>query len=1002
MGRDVTVTATVTPGASSGDQWNVAGIGIIADNDNFWHLALVESPLSDGRKHAAELCEMHNDVWLGQNQKGATLTAVPGVGGFNWTAGVAYQFRLTVTPQEITGEIREGGLIRYSATYKFDAPAVTYGRPMIDCSGVAAQISQVSAEISSTVPDQKSTTTIPPFSWASDSLPGGRPTGYFHVQTIDGISWLVDPKGRLCFSAGTDHVVYQGNFSEKLGYSPYERIVAAKYPSEQAWALAQRKRLISWGFNTAGTGSSKSMFHAGLTHTQFLAFGSSFSTIANVVPKTTWTGFPDVFDARFAAFCNMRAMQICDPEKNDPWLLGYFCDNELEWYGKAPNYSVVGLAYGAWLHDGNAACKQALVAIARKTYAGNIADFNADFGTSYATFDDFLAGTTPGVAKTDKAKSVLEAFVSEVADRYFDVTTAAIRQHDPNHMVLGARFAGQAPNSAWIAAGRTCDIVSVNIYPRVDVETQSSPQLVKLLHDTHELCNKPMAVTEWSFPALDAVDSTGMKIPSVHGAGMRVDTQEQKALCYQVMQRILSSTPFMVGSEYFMYIDEPATGISATFPEDSNYGLVNEADTPYAVLTRAATRINATIVAVHAGRCARLSATAHDDSVVVRNDGRVGAKTPIAIWINGVRSDRTVYLAPGGSFTLSGAQVKRDGDEGAYVHVECDPDRTVAQTATQTQSADLVLRPTAHKLGQHAVVVWNPSPVSISGAVVHPDGGGESVRVDSLPSFGERTLWEPAKVAASKWPSTVSFTKTTQGGYVIDNGVLRLTKNQDTGTIFDTVELMGNGAPIDLGAYVPLVNMSTDSGPRWVRPDHVTDVKVVGQDADTLVVDVTAEHVAGDTAGFRCAYRIEVMAGEPCFESRILWIENTNRTPLGCLRYFHYTPSAFAAESVTSAHTNYYMSAGSWRSPSLGVEYGVAPLANDGRMDFGFYKDETGGEHPDCDREIDTVLKPEEKWQPSQPEPTVLIGGLKEQQAGTTEFPALARKMQVTLGVMAR
>jgi hypothetical protein len=32
-----------------------------------------------------------------------------------------------------------------------------------------------------------------------------------------------------------------------------------------------------------------------------------------------------------------------------------------------------------------------------------------------------------------------------VAEKYFSVCAAAIRKHDPNHMILGCRFAGSAP-----------------------------------------------------------------------------------------------------------------------------------------------------------------------------------------------------------------------------------------------------------------------------------------------------------------------------------------------------------------------------------------------------------------------------------------------------------------------------------------------------------------------------------------------------------------------------
>ncbi|MDR3706880.1 MAG: hypothetical protein P4L33_01155 [Capsulimonadaceae bacterium] len=1020
MGRDVTFTANVTPRASIGSQWKIAGIGVIVDKENFWHLALVESPESAGRKHAAELTEMRDAGWLGQFQPGAKLSQLPTIGGFDWKAGITYQFRITVSGDQITGEIREGNIVRYRTGYKFDAPAVKYGRPMITCIGMNMRVQNATADIASPVADPKIVSNIPPFNWTSDSLPGGRATGFFHVQTISGIDWLVDPKGRLCFSTGTDHITFHGHHSETLGYAPYARIAAAKYGTEAAWAAAQQKRLLSWGFNVAGTGSSKSMFYGGLAHTQFLAFGSQFPAIANIVPKTTWTGFPDVFDPRFVPFCNQRAREVCKPEENDPWLLGYFIDNELEWYGKAPFYNVDGLAYGAWQYDGTHACKQKLVATIRQAYGDNIAAVNTDFGTNYASYDELMKAGAPGRPSTDKAKATLDAYVKEVADRYFDVTTAAIRAHDPNHMVIGCRFAGQAPEPCWKAAGRTCDIVTVNIYPRINIEQQNSPELVTKLQEYHALCNKPMAVTEWSFPALDAVDSTGMKIPSVHGAGMRVDTQAQKALCYQVMQRILSATPFVVGSHYFMYIDEPATGISSTFPEDSNYGLIAESDAPYPVVTAAAKRINATIVAVHAGHCARLSATAHGDHIVVANSGTVAAKAPIVIWVNGVRSERIVNLPAGGSFTYWAKQATLSPIEGAYIRIEVDPGRTVAQAATETQSADIVVKPQATKFAigmlrkgltahnvpvtnqpLHPVVVWNPSPVALSNVTVRPDTGGASVHVDKLDAYGSQTLWLTKDAPAPPAAGTVRFTRTDKGGYTIDNGILRLTKDQDTGAIFDSVALAGNGEPTVLGEYWPLLNLNTAKGLAWIRANRIMDVKVVYQDASAISLDITAQHDAAGDPGFRCAYRVDVAAGDPCFSSRVLWIENTNASPLECPRYYHYTPSAFASDSISQTPTNYWATVAVWRSPSKRIEYGTAPASRDGLLEASFWKDDKGGEHPDCSRKIYLTLKPGEKWQPSTPEPAALIGGLREQRTGEVEFRALAQELRARLAARA-
>jgi len=304
------------------------------------------------------------------------------------------------------------------------------------------------------------------------------------------------------------------------------------------------------------------------------------------VTKTTWTGWPDVFDPRFQAFCEKRARERAQPD--DPWLLGYFLDNELEWFGKG--HEPWGIAADASTLPAAAAGKQALAASLRKSYHDDLAALNADFGAGYAKFDDLLASTRRLQPKSQRGQEALSRFVAEAATRYFTITTAAIRHIDRKHLLLGCRFAHDAPDAAWQQAGATCDVVSVNVYPRIDLFKQETIGLEKHLRRGFERCGKPLMLTEWGFPALDASDSRGKPLPSQHGAGMRVDNQQQRAACYAILQRDLFRLPFMVGSHYFMWVDEPAEGISKSFPEDSNYGLVSESDTPYPLLTAAATR----------------------------------------------------------------------------------------------------------------------------------------------------------------------------------------------------------------------------------------------------------------------------------------------------------------------------------------------------------------------------------------------------------------------------
>lgn len=432
--------------------------------------------------------------------------------------------------------------------------------------------------------------TPPPYAGPACELFTAKATGFFRVEERDGRWWYIDPNGRPFYLVGTDHVRYDGHWCEKLGHAPYGRVAKAKYGDEQKWGDATLARLKAWGFNALTAGNSESLRHRGLPHLHFATFGSDFAGHNDLSPKTTWTGFPNVWSPDWPDHCDRMAARICAPRKDDPWLIGYFLDNELEWYGKI--HREEGLFDEAWKKPATHTAKQAWVQFVKARCDGRIANLNAALKTSFPDFIALSMDTNPRPIETPEHRELAKAWVRETADRYFLGCVEAIRRHDPNHLVVGCRFAGRAPG-IWDIAGKWCDVVSLNIYPMIDVERGVPRDVVDFIDTCQREAKKPLMLTEWSFPALDA------GLPSRHGAGMRVDTQEQRAKCFSHFQDLLFRLPYMVGSSYFMYLDEPALGISSTFPEDSNYGLIDGNDEPYPQITAAATKLNAEACARH-------------------------------------------------------------------------------------------------------------------------------------------------------------------------------------------------------------------------------------------------------------------------------------------------------------------------------------------------------------------------------------------------------------------
>ncbi len=636
FGKLHSTEAVLTCRQKTGEQWKIAGVVIYQNAENYWHFALVEQPDDMGGKHFVELVEMYNGNWWSQGLNPTKLSPTDYYGGnFSWEYNHSYRLKLQMDTERITGILEElDGTIRVKLGYRFDNQAVTYGKPGLDNGGFQTVFQSFRARVGEEVKLPK-TNQFPPYQSLGSKAVKGKATGYFHVEERDKTWWVIDPAGNSYYIAGTDHVNYNAHWCEKLGYAPYHRNCEQIYGGEAKWAASATDRLKSWGFNTLGTGSSSSTRYRGLPYLVNLNLGTTFSATDYITPKTTWTGFPNVFSPRFPVYCDKMARMLCEPYKDDPWLVGYFLDNELEWF---PNTSA-GIFPDTFELPADNSAKQALVNFLKQRYAG-INDFNKAWNTGIKDFPDILKLRQVPGSTSERAKADQRDFVRQVAGKYFAITTAAIRKYDPNHLILGCRFAGQSPD-IWDIAGKYSDIVSVNCYRTLDLERGVMTDGFETeLKQWYREAKRPLMITEWSFPALDA------GLPCRHGAGQRVPTQPDRAFAFAVFQKLLFTTPFIVGSDYFMWVDQPALGISSVFPEDSNYGLVDEQDRSYPQLTQMAAELNPLVYDFHNHNTPDISISAGKtgNTLLAGNSGNNDTSGTVNLWIDGKQTTQQLKL----------------------------------------------------------------------------------------------------------------------------------------------------------------------------------------------------------------------------------------------------------------------------------------------------------------------------------------------------------------------
>jgi hypothetical protein len=346
-------------------------------------------------------------------------------------------------------------------------------------------------------------------SWDFDDYGGWRKlqgvkTGFFHTQKIAGRWWLVSPEGNVFFSKGVNSV-----------HPPQAKGFAAGGAAKAAGFLHD------WGMNTAGCWSDPDL-------TKEHVAVAIRARITGAHDKE----FPDVFDPRWTAELEAAAAAICGPLRGDPWILGYFTDNELP-----------------WKHEDQA----------------------ADFVQQFLQLPRTAPGYLAAAAAQRAGAAGMQAFREKAAELYFKKTADAVRKADPNHLILGCRFAGTPPIGVVRKMKGHADVISINNYMEL-------PPL-KLLGEMARAADLPVMVTEFSFKAPGGDLET-------RGSGPEKPTQAERARGYEAYVQTLARQDYCVGCHWFKYGETWQAAVQAD-------------GTPFPELTQAFARFNRSAEALH-------------------------------------------------------------------------------------------------------------------------------------------------------------------------------------------------------------------------------------------------------------------------------------------------------------------------------------------------------------------------------------------------------------------
>jgi len=941
----VVVEADVQVRRVVGESWKVAGVGIHLDSRNFWHFAVVEAPESADRRHFCELCEMRDGEWL--SQRNLKMIVNEGEGAV-WQIGQTYRLCIAVDPTGIEGSIAAlDGRVLQRRRYAFVAEAVTTGRPMLRCGGFETDFTKVRAEYSEPAPAPKPTVV----SYRGESyVPDvkAKATGFFRVERRGDKWWAIDPLGRGFVPLGVDHVRYTGHWCETLGYAPYGRKNDKKYANREEWAKETLDRLRSWRFNLLTASASPQLFRRGLAHTRFVAIGSIMADLGDEYDITPHEGrpcsaFPNVFHPDFERYCAYRAQQVCSPFVADPWLFGYFLDNELAWWGRG---RVETGLFDATMAKGAAhSAKLALRDFLAERYHRDVKQLNAAWGTKLNAFDDVLALTALTGPNQDTVVADKKAFLGLIAERYFGIITRAIRAVDPDHLILGCRFAGgHAADVVWAAASRHCEVLTFNYYGNVDLDNEiardhrdarTGKPLAEAFAEFYRLGGRPMMVTEWSFPALDS------GLPCTKGAGQRFRTQAERARASEIYARTILRLPFMIGFDYFMWVDEPALGITSTFPENTNYGLVSEEGKPYDPLVAALSGVN------------RVSGQLRHEGLA-----KLHAKPPEA--------SHPPEGPPGADLVLWNR-----GDEALRATSVWIP--TVAARSGTFEALD----------GEG----WRPLPAQIT---PRPTGlCSAAVRISGAKPRQAIFLRRTESATDPAPHPSLRFERSGEQ-YLVTTDRLALRGRLGGPRFFEQVTYRGTA----LGGYNAMLQQCNTRN-QWTDISRVTDVNAtIGPACMTL--DLVGRHDTeapdSDQRPFELAHRLTLFPGADWFVAELLWCRNTGTHPIRLRGFFFRFYGAIGGDakrddSVRGQVPRLWGAArgDAWFDEAVGAFWGcVAPAHQELRIHF--WLNEQGGQHPDARLALKETLEAGATYRPPRP---VYVSGVAGQ-GGRAQWQAQA------------
>jgi hypothetical protein len=422
-------------------------------------------------------------------------------------------------------------------------------------------------------------------------------TGYFRTQHDGRRWWLVDPEGYAFLSTGVDCIREYSSgptkgiedlfewlpgdvdsaFSEaydKAGREKYMDFYVANLIRVYGKQWQKKKNMVTAGlmkkfrFNTVGNWSNIEFAKA--NQVPYVLPMEDFPSTKVLL----YRDFPDVFSEEYLKNSKKFAAQLTE-YKNDPYLVGYFLQNEPIWA-----FGYHNLAYEMFGTNQQSQTKDEFIRWIADKYNSSINAFNKVWNLTLKSFDDLETSTFREYPSKTADKDFFE-FSTVMVKKYVDIPCDEVEKVDNNHLNLGMRYAWLSSDLLY-KAGERFDVFSINGY---GINTPPTDEIARI-------SGKPVMIGEFHHGAVDrALPATGI---------VGVLTQQDRANAYRSYVEQGFARPELVGMHYFQWVDQPFYG--RYDGENYNIGIVNGCNLPYEELTRAMTLSNQQVYRIASGQ----------------------------------------------------------------------------------------------------------------------------------------------------------------------------------------------------------------------------------------------------------------------------------------------------------------------------------------------------------------------------------------------------------------